>query len=208
MEIKDRKDLTLDKITKAIESLQNSKSSWKASNMNVLIPMAGAGSRFSEAGYAFPKPLIEVNGKPMIQAVVDNLAIDATYTFIVQKEHYDKYSLEYLLNAISPTKCNIVMVDGITEGAAVTALLAKKFIDNDEPLVMANSDQIVDWNSREFIYDLLSKNADGGIATFKSTHPKWSYAKINEYGIVSEVAEKKPISDNADRKSTRLNSSH
>ena len=75
--------------------------------------------------------------------------------------------------------------------------MAKEFINNEKPLVMANSDQIVDWDSRQFMYDLYSKNADGGIATFKSTHPKWSYAKIDNEGLVVEVAEKKPISDNA-----------
>ena len=194
--VKNRKDLDMEKIEKAVTELLQTKGSWKASDLNVLIPMAGAGSRFAEAGYSFPKPLIDVNGKPMIQAVVENLAIDATYTYIVQKDHYEKYNLSYLLNAITPN-CNIVQVDGITEGAAVTALLAKEFIDNDNPLIMANSDQIVDWNSREFIYDLFTKNADGGIATFTSTHPKWSYAKIDNAGLVTEVAEKKPISNNA-----------
>ena len=149
--------------------LLETKGSWKASDLNVLIPMAGAGSRFAEAGYSFPKPLIDVNGKPMIQAVVENLAIDATYTYIVQKEHYEKYNLMYLLNAITPN-CNIVQVDGVTEGAAVTALLAKEFINNDNPLIMANSDQIVDWNSREFIYDMFTKNADGGMAKIGRAH--------------------------------------
>ena len=196
IKVKNRRDLDLDKIEKAVTILLSNKGSWKESNLNVLIPMAGAGSRFAEAGYAFPKPLIDVHDKPMIQAVVDNLAIEATYTYIVQKSHFEKYNLSYLLNAITPN-CNIVQVDGVTEGAAVTCLLAKEFINNDEPLVMANSDQIVDWNSREFLYEMHSKNADGGIATFKSTHPKWSYAKVNELGLVTEVAEKKPISDDA-----------
>jgi HAD superfamily hydrolase (TIGR01509 family) len=196
IEVKNRKDLNTQKIEKAIKLLKEAKGSWKEKNLNVLIPMAGAGKRFSDAGYAFPKPLIDVKGKPMIQAVVDNLAINATYTYIVQKEHYEKYSLDYLLNAITPN-CNIVQVEGITEGAAVTALLAKEFINNESPLIMANSDQIVDWSSREFVYELSAKNADGGIAIFKSSHPKWSYAKIDDSGVVSEVAEKKPISDNA-----------
>lgn len=196
IEVKNRSDLTLEKIKKAILILQNSKTSWKDSNLNVLVPMAGAGSRFANAGYSFPKPLIDVLQKPMIQAVVNNLAIDATYTYIVQKEHYEKYNLSYLLNAITPN-CNIVQIEGVTEGAAITALFAKNFINTSNPLIIANSDQIVDWNSREFLYDMISKNADGGIVTFKSSHPKWSYAKTNIDGIVTEVAEKKPISDNA-----------
>ena len=197
--IEDRYDMTQDKIDKVLELFNGSKKEnipWKSDKMNVLIPMAGAGTRFAKAGYTFPKPLIEVNGKPMIQVVVENLNIEANYTFIVQKEHYEKYSLQYLLNLIAPN-CNIVQVDGITEGAACTTLLAKEFIDNDEPLLMANSDQFVEWNSNESLYAFNDKNVDGGIVTFEATHPKWSYAKVGEDGFVQEVAEKKPISNNA-----------
>lgn len=194
IEIKDRSDLDMEKIDKAISLLQKGSSTWKDQGLNVLIPMAGLGSRFKDAGYVFPKPLVEVDGKPMIQAVVESLGVNAKYTYIVQKEHYDKYNLSYLLNLITP-ECNIIQVEGITEGAAVTSLLAKEYINNNSPLIMANSDQIVEWNSRQFIYDLMTNNADGGIATFKSTHPKWSYAKVDDNGLVTEVAEKKPISN-------------
>jgi dTDP-glucose pyrophosphorylase len=169
---------------------------WKDNKLNVLIPMAGAGSRFSEAGYTFPKPLIEVNGKPMIQVVVENLNIEANYIFIVQKEHYQKYNLKYMLELIAPG-CKIVQTEGITEGAACTTLLAKQHINNDSPLIIANSDQFVEWNSNECMYSFKNSSIDGGILTFKATHPKWSYAKINNDGLVSEVAEKKVISDNA-----------
>jgi HAD superfamily hydrolase (TIGR01509 family) len=197
--IENRDHMDQQKINEAIkilsqETLRNIP--WKSEKMNVLIPMAGAGTRFVNAGYTFPKPLIEVNGKPMIQVVVENLNIEANYTFIVQKKHYEKYSLQYLLNLIAPN-CNIVQVDGITEGAACTTILAKKFIDNDSPLVMANSDQFVEWNSNECLYAFNADGIDGGIVSFKATHPKWSYARLGEDGFVSEVAEKKPISDNA-----------
>ena len=197
--IENRKNLSQLKIDQAIKILTRNDITlipWKSEKMNVLIPMAGAGSRFAAAGYTFPKPLIEVNGKPMIQVVVENLNIEATYTFIVQKEHYEKYSLHYLLNLITPN-CNIVQVDGLTEGAACTTLLAKEFINNDSPLVIANSDQFVEWNSNECLYAFHADTVDGGIVTFKATHPKWSYAKISNEGFVSEVAEKKPISNNA-----------
>jgi len=169
---------------------------WRDNKLNVLIPMAGAGSRFTNAGYTFPKPLIEVRGKPMIQVVVENLNIEANYIFLVQKDHYEKYNLKYLLNLIAPN-CKIVQVDGVTEGAACTTLLAKEHIDNDAPLVMANSDQFVEWNSNECMYAFSADSIDGGILTFKATHPKWSYAKLDEHGFVSEVAEKKVISDQA-----------
>lgn len=197
--VENRFDMTMDKIVSAAEYLSNDIKKnipWKSKTMNVLIPMAGAGSRFAAAGYTFPKPLIDVNGKPMIQVVVNNLNVDANYIFIVQKEHYEKYSLGIMLNLIAPN-CKIVQVDGITEGAACTTLLAKEYIDNDEPLLIANSDQFVEWNSNECLYAFNADGIDAGIITFKSTHPKWSYAKINESGFVAEVAEKKPISDNA-----------
>jgi beta-phosphoglucomutase-like phosphatase (HAD superfamily)/dTDP-glucose pyrophosphorylase len=197
--VENRFDLNVDKITKAIEYLSQDRVTnipWKTQNMNVLIPMAGAGSRFASAGYTFPKPLIEVNGKPMIQVVVDNLNIEAKYTFIVQEEHYEKYNLKYLLNLIAPG-CNIVQVNGITEGAACTTLLAKEYINNDEPLLIANSDQFLEWNSNECLYAFNADGIDAGIVTFKNTHPKWSYARVGEDGFVAEVAEKKPISNDA-----------
>lgn len=196
--VKDPSDTTYDYIINFIKNtdlnMQEIKPKWQGGNMNVLIPMAGAGSRFEKAGYTFPKPLIDVNGKPMIQTVVENINIQANYIFIVQKSHYEKYNLETVLNNIAPD-CKIVQVDGITEGAACTTLLAKEFIDNDEPLVMANSDQFVEWDSNEFMYSMIGDTIDGGILTFKSTHPKWSYAKLNNDGFVSEVAEKNPISN-------------
>ena len=167
---------------------------WQGSKLNVLIPMAGAGSRFAEAGYVFPKPLIEVKGKPMIQVVVENLNIDANFIYVVQKEHREKYNLDTLLNLITPG-CKIVETNGMTEGAACTALLAKDHIDVDAPLFFANSDQFVEWDSNEFLYKMNETNVDGGIVSFKATHPKWSFAKVDENGFVTEVAEKNPISD-------------
>jgi HAD superfamily hydrolase (TIGR01509 family) len=167
---------------------------WTDNRMNVLIPMAGAGSRFEKAGYTFPKPLIEVKGKPMIQVVVDNLNIEANYIYVVQKSHREKYNLDTLLNLITPG-CKILEVDGLTEGAACTALLAKEYIDNDYPLLFANSDQFVEWNSSDFMYKMQETESDGGIVTFEATHPKWSFAKIDNNGFVTEVAEKNPISN-------------
>ena len=188
-------DLTFEKIqNKLKENKIMSIPKWQGGKMNVLIPMAGAGSRFSAAGYTFPKPLIDVNGKPMIQMVVENLNIDANFVFVVQKEHREKYNLDTLLNLIAPN-CKVVEVDELTDGAACTALLAKDYIDSDAPLFFANSDQFVEWDSNEFFYKMNETDADGGIVTFKATHPKWSFAKIDDNGIVTEVAEKNPISD-------------
>jgi NDP-sugar pyrophosphorylase family protein len=162
--------------------------------MQIVIPMAGKGQRFANQGFSKPKPLIEINGKPMIQVVIENLNMDAQYTFICQREHCEKYSLENFLESIKPN-CNIIKIDEITDGPASTVLLAKKFINNDDELIIANSDQFVEWDSYNFISDLHSKNADGGILTFKAYDKKWSFAKVNDMGFVTEVAEKKPISN-------------
>ena len=196
--VEDTKDIYLSKVLDAIEEHEEPKRNipWKSKTMNVLIPMAGAGSRFAEQGYTFPKPLIEVGNKPMIQVVVDNLNIDANYIFIVQKEHYEQYNLETVLNLVKPN-CTIVQVEGVTEGAACTTLLAREYIDNEEPLIIANSDQFVEWNSNEVLYAFSTEGVGGGILTFESSHPKWSYARTDENGWVTEVAEKKPISSNA-----------
>jgi HAD superfamily hydrolase (TIGR01509 family) len=182
------------KLTEIETGITNDKPKWVDTKMNVLIPMAGAGSRFQQAGYTFPKPLIDVEGKPMIQVVVENLNIDANYIYVVQKSHREKYNLDTLLNLITPN-CKIVEVDGLTDGAACTALLAKEHINNEHPLFFANSDQFVEWDSTEFMYKMNETNSDGGIVSFRATHPKWSFAKIDENGFVTEVAEKNPISD-------------
>ncbi|NBW85232.1 MAG: glycosyl transferase family 2, partial [Proteobacteria bacterium] len=108
----------------------------------------------------------------------------------------EKYNLNYLLPLIAPG-CNIVQVDGLTEGAACTTLLAKEFINNDDPLIMTNSDQLILWDSNETLYAFNNDNVDGGIVTFPATHPKWSFAKLGDDGYVCEVAEKKPISNHA-----------
>ncbi len=156
--------------------------------------MAGMGSRFSQAGYTFPKPLIEVKNKPMISVVVESLNLQGKYIFLVQRLHYEKYGLEDLLNLIAPG-CEIIQIDSLTEGAACTALLAKRLINNDANLIIANSDQYIKWNSLETISSF--NEFDGGILTFKSIHPKHSFVKINSDGLAVKVAEKKPISSDA-----------
>lgn len=198
LRVKNPSEVTFANITKKLVEIDSGKKqttpAWRDENMNILIPMAGAGSRFEQAGYTFPKPLIDVKGRPMIQVVTDNLNIKANYIYVVQKEHRERYNLDTLLDLITPG-CRIVETDGITQGAASTALLAKGYIDNDAPLFFANSDQYVEWDSNEFLYKMNETEADGGIVTFNATHPKWSFAKVNKEGLVTEVAEKNPISD-------------
>lgn len=192
-------ELNLDLINNSIRQIEiemKNYSKWKDPKLNVLIPMAGEGSRFAKAGYTFPKPLIEINKKPMIQFVIENLALEANFIFLVRKEHEKKYNIISLLNVLAPD-CKVIIVDKLTEGAACTTLLAKKLINNNEPLIIANSDQYMEWNSSKTLYKFISKKVDGGILTFDSLHPKWSYAKTDNDGNVIEVAEKKVISNHA-----------
>ena len=164
--------------------------------MKILIPMAGAGSRFAKEGYTFPKPLIDVNGKPMIQTVVENLDFDCEYIFLVRKEHVDKYEgLLHTLDRITNGSFRYVVVDDLTEGAACTALLAEEFINNDDDLMIANSDQFVEYHPQNFLSLKNMTNTDGIVFTFNAVHPKWSFAKTNARGYITEIAEKKPISD-------------
>lgn len=194
--VKDSNDVKFNSLLNYISLIDNRqiRPKWQGGKMKVLVPMAGAGSRFEKVGYTFPKPLIDVKGKSMIQLVMENINIDAEHIYIVRKEHYDKYNLRQLLNVITPN-CKIIQVDSITEGAACTTLLAKEFINNDEPLLIANSDQFVEWDSNEFMYSMIGDQIDGGILTFSNTHPKWSYIKLDSNGFVAEVREKEVISN-------------
>lgn len=164
--------------------------------MNIVIPMAGKGSRFAQAGYTFPKPLIAVNGRPMIQVVVENLNLDAHYIFIVQQEHDAQYHLTDMLQVMVP-RCDVVAIDGLTEGAACTVLKAQHLIDNDSPLLIANSDQVIDWDSRKVMRAFCDTGVYGGMVTVNSVNPAYSYARLNARRFVDLVAEKHVISNHA-----------
>ena len=163
--------------------------------MNILIPMAGEGSRFKKEGYTFPKPLIDVNGKPMIQCVIENLDFDAHYIFLVRKEHLETYEIRSLLDVVTNGRSTVVVVDELTEGAACTALLAEKYIDNDEELLIANSDQVIEYSKENFNTLRRFASIHAMVYTFNAVHPKWSFVKVNSRGVATEVAGKNPISD-------------
>jgi len=167
--------------------------------LNIVIPMAGRGLRFQEAGYTFPKPLIDVGGRTMIELVVDNIKPECEhrFIFICQKDHYDKYDLYHILQRASDNKFEIIQLSGITGGAACTVLTAIQYINNDNDLLIVNSDQFIDTSIDDFIEVARSGEKDGLIMTFPSTHPKWSYARVDKNNMVIEVAEKKVISDKA-----------
>lgn len=163
-------------------------------SLNVVIPMAGAGSRFAQVGHILPKPLIEFQGKTMIEHVVANLKIDAQYTFIVQQEHIDKFDVDQVLKRIDPS-CNIVALNGITDGAACSVLHTKHIIDNDDALFIVNSDNMIEWDTANIMIDFESK--DGGIILIEASGPKWSYAALDNCGYATNLAEKIQISEHA-----------
>ncbi len=164
--------------------------------LSIVIPMAGRGSRFAKAGYELPKPLIDVNGRPMIEVVTKNIApkCEHRFIYICQQEHLEKYALAERLKKIS-ANCMIVTADHITEGAACTVLLAEKYIDNDNPMMIANSDQFVDTDINEYL-SAMGDN-DGLIMTMPADDPKWSFLKYDEEGYVTIVREKEVISNEA-----------
>jgi dTDP-glucose pyrophosphorylase len=167
--------------------------------INIVIPMAGLGSRFAIAGYKKPKPFIDVNGKPMIARVMENLYYpNANYILIGRKEHLEEEK-ELVAQIQKKFKATFISIDKLTEGTACTVLFARKHINNDFPLLIANSDQLVDCSIREFIDDCMRKKADGSILTFidDEINPKWSFAKIDTNNFVTEVQEKKAISQYA-----------
>lgn len=164
--------------------------------MNIVVPMAGRGSRFAQAGYQMPKPLIDIHGHPMIEYVVSNIRPDQDhrFIFICQQEHLEKYDLMKRLEQIAPG-CIVVAVDHITDGAACTVLLAEQYIDNDDPLMIANSDQYVDTDINKYIAAM--GDYDGLIMTMPASDPKWSFIRYDEDGFVTLVREKEVISDQA-----------
>lgn len=155
--------------------------------------MAGMGTRFSSAGYKDIKPLIPIHGRPMIAHVIDSVGIEGNWVFIVQREHREQHNLDEILEGLRPG-CTIVEVDGVTEGAACSVLLAEKAINMSTPLIIINSDNIIDWDQQEF-YDAMDDGLDGLILCFYDTDPKWSFAQPDVNGIVMRVAEKDPISN-------------
>jgi dTDP-glucose pyrophosphorylase len=166
--------------------------------LNIVVPMAGAGKQFKENGYFFPKPLVEIHGRPMIQIVVENLIpkMKHRFIFIVRKKDIEDFALREVLQRLSPS-CEIIAVDGETGGSACSTFLAVDFIDNEDNLVLANADQFLNMKLDRLIADSLKRSLDANIVVFDSVHPKWSFVKTDPRGNVIEAAEKKPISRNA-----------
>lgn len=163
--------------------------------MQILIPMAGAGSRFVQMGFKDPKPLIDVNGLPMIRRVIDNLGTDHDYIFILQKSTLENYR-ERLTEVTSVCRsAKFLTVDQLTEGAAQTCLIARSLLKGTESLMIANCDQIMDWDHAAFYSWFDANPSDGSILTFTSDSDKNSYVTVNADGWVTEAKEKIVISN-------------
>jgi NDP-sugar pyrophosphorylase family protein len=164
--------------------------------LNIVVPMAGRGSRFADAGYTLPKPLIPVLGFPMIQVVISNLrpSIPHRFHFLLLREHAEHYQVDQKLRAWAPG-CSLVYVDQVTEGAACTVLLARDLIDNDDPLMIANCDQYVDVDMDRYLAS--GQSASGLIMTMWADDRKWSFVRFDGSGRVVEVVEKQVVSNEA-----------
>lgn len=166
--------------------------------LNIVVPMAGRGSRFLSAGYKKPKPLIDVNGKRMIEVVINNLkpSCEHRFIFICQSDHIEEYNLKEVFSSAC-SNFEVVGINGITEGAAISVLKGRQFFETTDPLMIANSDQWVDFDINAYLSDISDRNLDGSMLTMKASDPKWSYARVGDNNFVTEVVEKVVISDEA-----------
>ena len=165
--------------------------------MNIVILMAGAGKDFEEQGHSYPKYLLEIQNKPIIQRVVESLEnIGENIICIIRKQDQEKYFLGDMMKILCP-QVKIIQVEGETKGAVCTALFAIEDINNNEELLVINGDQLIKANINTAIRDFRNRKLDGGILTFKSVHPRWSFVSLDANNLVTETSEKRPISDNA-----------
>jgi len=166
--------------------------------LNIVVPMAGHGSRFAKAGFALPKPLIPVMGVPMIRLVIENIRPSRPhrFIFICQRAHVAQYDVAEKLAAWAPGSA-VVLLDGVTEGAACTVLAARDEIDPEAPLMIANSDQYVECAIDDYLAVMDQPGVDGLIMTMWADDPKWSFVGFDAAGKVNRVVEKEVISNEA-----------
>lgn len=168
--------------------------------MNLVIPIASNSNFFSIEEYGYPKPLIEIMGIPMIEHVIKNITHGNSFKkiiFIVQQDACDRFHLDSTLNLLSPIKPEIIKLRANTQGALCSVLLAVEHINQDEPLLISNADQIFDRGIADYLQHFNAGDLDAACLTFSSVHPRWSYVKTNGDGFVTETAEKRPISKHA-----------
>ena len=168
------------------------------------MPMAGEGSRFANAGWTTPKPLIELNGEPLFKHAISSVAdddIEMKYSFIVRQEHIDKYNIDEGIKDFLP-EANVFSVMKTTRGAVETCLIAESAIEDNDAVIVMDCD--LEFRSIQFvetIKSILAKSIDevngGALVSFDSNEPKYSYAEIDSNGYVIRTAEKEVISNHA-----------
>jgi NDP-sugar pyrophosphorylase family protein len=165
--------------------------------LTIVVPIAGEAKRFADRGYTFPKPLIEIEGRPMIEIVVGNVtpAEPHRFVFVCRAEHLARFALTEVLALVAPGSAIVPMAQP-TAGALCSVLLAAEHIASDDELLIVNGDQYVEASVDDFLRAARGARLDGSIMTFPSTHPKWSYARVEDDEVVA-VAEKRPISRDA-----------
>ena len=168
--------------------------------INILMPLGGGSKFFNRDEYFYPKMLIEIQGKPMVQHAIENLQSlgkDLQFIFVVKRSDCAEFHLDETLRLLTNNQCKIVKLDHDTKGAACSSLLAIDLINNEDPLVIANFDQVFDCDLASYLNQFQSSSANAACITFDSTHPRWSYVLTNSQGEVLEAAEKRPLSRHA-----------
>jgi len=167
--------------------------------LNILIPMSGE-LQFENDEFQYPKPLIEIGGKPLIQQVVEclqQIRQEKRFIFVVNKIDCQKFHLDDVLYLTTNKRCTIIELEKMTRGAACSALMAIKYIENSDPLIISNSDHIFEYDLDRIMNQFQSRDVDAGTICFESIHPKWSFVRLDEHGKIIETAEKRPLSKNA-----------
>jgi CTP:molybdopterin cytidylyltransferase MocA len=168
--------------------------------MRLLVLMAGDSEAFAAAGHTYPKNLVEIEGLPLVQRVVEGLAAVIAHsteaTVLVRETENRRFHTGDIVSLLAP-HATVLAVPDLASGAACTALLAIEHIERDEPLLVVNGDQVVDADLLAILDDFDRRRLDGGIVTFDGVHPRWSYVRCDDDGLVVEATEKRPISRQA-----------
>jgi dTDP-glucose pyrophosphorylase len=168
--------------------------------INILVPLGGQTPFFDVAEYPYPKPLVEISGVPMIELIIRNLSLlqaDHRFIFVLRDEDCTRFHLDETVRLLTGVNLEILRIKGETKGAVCSSLLAVDYIDNDEPLIISNGDQIFESDLSDGVSALCARGVDGGCLVFESVHPRWSYVRLDDERRIVEAAEKRPISKNA-----------
>ena len=167
--------------------------------MRIVVPLAGSDESFKRNGYAYAKPVIEIDGRPLVEHAFDRLrplGEQGRFVFVVRRDDDNRYFLRDMLHLLDPNSL-VVRTVGASAGAACTVLLAIEHIEPDQELIISNGDQLLEFDVMAAVEDFRKRELDGGTVVFDSVHPRWSFVKTDDSGVIIEAAEKRPISRDA-----------